>query len=164
MTYEEASSLEAMIAYIQEQIKQREPASLGRPASDETIDLVEQAIGVALPEDYKWFLRTYGSLYWPDQVLGTLGDFNYPGNVVRETQNERAEVYPAIPHHLIPIYNDGWGNHDCLNTAQIELGICPVVFWNHELDEDQIPDLTKPSFTEWLAWMVAERIKMESED
>ncbi len=151
MTYEEANSPEAITAYIQEQIKQREPAAYGHPASKETILQVEQALGVAMPDDYRWFLQTYGSLHWLDYIFGTEGSFDSGLNVVRVTRDERTEAYPAIPHHLIPIYNDGWGNHDCLDTARMESGRCPVVFWNHELDENHTPELTKASFIEWLA-------------
>ncbi len=125
---------------------------------DSGIAEIEQTLGVQLPEDYGCFLRKFGSVCWPDYIYGTAGG-KFASSVVALSTWERTEAYPAIPHHLIPIYNDGWGNHDCLDTAQTKLGRCPVVFWNHELDEDQTPELIQSSFIEWLARMVAKRIK-----
>jgi hypothetical protein len=45
---------------------------------------------------------------------------------------------------------DGGGNHYCLDTNAMENGLCPVVFWDHELGEDQVPDKMYGSFTEFL--------------
>jgi len=57
-----------------------------------------------------------------------------------------------MPHRLIPLMNDGSGNHECLDTSKIKDGDCPVVFWDHEHPRGilQSPKRISVSFTAWL--------------
>jgi hypothetical protein len=45
---------------------------------------------------------------------------------------------------------DGAGNHYCLDTGSTDIGLCPVVFWDHERRDNQVPDLVSESFTKFL--------------
>lgn len=71
-------------------------------------------------------------------------------DLVRVTQSERAEAVPALPEHLVPLMNDGAGNHHALDTSSPS-NDPPVVFWDHEFGENQVPDHEADGFVAWLA-------------
>lgn len=139
-------SIQAVITRIKQQ---SEP--MGSGATRAQIAAAEQELGVTLPASYKTFLETFG---WGDvgykQIYG-LGD-GVPEyqNVVKSTYDERHEVEPPMRHDLVPLANDGFGNHNCLDTSKLVDGECPVVFWNHELGSDQEPELVVATFAAWL--------------
>ena len=64
--------------------------------------------------------------------------------------SDRYERDIPIPLHLVPIRADGGGNLSCLDTARMQGGECPVVFWDHELSEEQVPDKEADDFASWL--------------
>ena len=58
-----------------------------------------------------------------------------------------------MPEYLVPVMNDGAGNHYCLDdTSRLDGGECPVVFWDHEHQDgpDQVPEQVSASFDRWL--------------
>ena len=137
--------------------------SFGAPATPAQIMSAERELRVSLPDDYKWFMLNYGATSWPDYIYG-LGD-GVPTSftVTALTHRERTLVEPAILLPLVPFAGDGFGNHYCLNTSQLNYGICPVVFWDHDLDENQVPEVTHPSFLDWLDEFTRESEESEDE-
>ncbi len=125
----------------------------GRGATGTEVAAAEQALGVHLPASYKAFLAKFG---WArihyDPVYGVGSSVPREYELVLSTQLERHEAYPLIPLPLIPVMNDGAGNHYCLDTARLRDGECPVVFWDHEHpdESDQTPEDVAPSFDRWL--------------
>lgn len=63
---------------------------------------------------------------------------------------------PSLLPHLIPVMNDGGGNHYCLDTSQSHAEECAIVFWDHELGEEQTPEFVASSFEEWLTDLISE--------
>ena len=125
----------------------------GRGASDREISDAEHALGVRFPEGYKLFLSRFGwAEIGPDVFYGLGTDAPAGLTVVKNAFSERYEARPHIPHHLVPIMNDGAGNNYCLDTSCFRGNECPVVFWDHEhLDgSDQIPTPTAESFDQWI--------------
>jgi hypothetical protein len=108
-------------------------------------------LDVELPASYKEFLRQFG---WGGvgsiELFGLGMDVPDHLHLIKMAKSEREECEPNIPPHLIPLRNDGFGNHDCLDTRELYEGECPVVFWNHELDVDQIPERIADDFVSWL--------------
>jgi cell wall assembly regulator SMI1 len=130
---------------------------LGGGATQVDITEAEAALGTKLPESYKAFLREFG---W-----GGIGSWELFGlgrcvpeylNLVRMTGMERTVAHPHIARALIPIMNDGFGNHYCLATASLIKGECPVVFWDHEKGAGQEPKLVSPRFDLWLLDLLRE--------
>jgi hypothetical protein len=74
-------------------------------------------------------------------------------NLVEMTRSEREQMRPALPHHLIPLMNDGGGNLYCLDSRGA--GEPPVVFWDHEAGDQQQPAEVAPDFISWLAGELA---------
>jgi cell wall assembly regulator SMI1 len=136
-----------------ELLSQSQSIEVGRGASPIEIQDAQQALGAEFPRSYRQFLRIYS---WAklkhDYVFGLGGDVPKHFNVVEVTKSEREEVFPILPRHLIPIMNDGAGNHYCLDTRQRVDDETPVVFWDHEAVEgdSQTPDLVSPSFEAWI--------------
>ena len=155
--------------YMEASRKIREHATvylLGSGSSDEEIQACEACLGVVLPDSYKWLLKDFGYVDWIDDFDGLVPGIP-PGegsDVVNRTENVRERIYTNFPPHLIPFHGDGWGNDYCLDTAQLSGGECPVVFWNHELGEDQQPKRTHETFVDWLEEEIVFWIEMESEE
>jgi hypothetical protein len=129
--------------------------SFGEGASEEVIARCEQQLGTTFPDSYRWFLREFGFAYWPREICGVSQDSAL--DVVRNTEGERHEVEPELPAHLVAFCPDGWGNNYCLDTSRLVEGECPVVFWNHERGQDQLPDLTHAMFVDWRENMIRPR-------
>ena len=126
---------------------------VGIGASSLDIDQAQFALGVTFSASYVQFLKFYG---WAklkyDYVYG-LGE-GIPDylNVVKTTILEREAAEPALPRFLVPIMNDGSGNHYCLDSRQSNNGEMTVVFWDHESPDgkSQVPEIVSPSFDGWL--------------
>ena len=126
-------------------------ASIGFGCSETEIEFACQTLSTSLPIDYIAFLKAVGwggRAHW--EFYGAGDGVPLELDLISETQLERTDFLPNIPMHLIPIMADGGGNHYCLDTNAIENGYCPVVFWDHDLGEDQVPDVMYDSFTEFL--------------
>jgi cell wall assembly regulator SMI1 len=146
-------------------MRERAPErSIGNGISAQEVAKCEEQLGVTLPQSYKSFLREFGFASWPEYIYGYLPGLLPGMNVMCNTETERHEVEPEMRHPLIPFYNDGWGNHYCLDTSRLVDGECPVVFWIHELDADQQSPQTHASFLDWLEEKVARELESEAEN
>ncbi|HET6385391.1 MAG TPA: SMI1/KNR4 family protein [Armatimonadota bacterium] len=127
----------------------------GAGVAPSVIDGAARVLGVALPQDYVEFLRVYG---WAslgcNEIYGLGDDVPRHLDVVRLTLSERLEAQPAMPRHLVALMNDGFGNHDCLDTSQLRDGRCPVVFWDHDKGPNQQPEPIAADFNTWLDELV----------
>ena len=74
-------------------------------------------------------------------------------NIVGITMEERHECFPPMPAHLIPFSDNGGGDSYCFDTSRLVEGECPVVFWDHEDDEDQQPEPCGATFLDWFDWL-----------
>ncbi len=129
---------------------------LGNGVAPAEIAGAEAALGAKLPESYKAFLREFGwggVDSWELYGLGA-GVPNYL-HLVRMTDSERTQMHPHIPQPLIPILNDGFGNHYCLDTGALREGECPIVFWDHEQGTGQEPEVVSPRFDVWFLDLLA---------
>jgi cell wall assembly regulator SMI1 len=136
----------------------------GKGVGVEEVARCEEQLGVGLPKSYKQFLQSFGFARWPEDVYGVYVGSTPGLQVVWNTETERHEVEPEMPYYLIPFSPDGWGNHYCMDTSRLVDGECPVVFWNHELDEDQQPPQTHTTFLDWLEERVTRELENESDD
>ena len=125
----------------------------GTGATDLDIADAERAIGVRLPASYKTFLSTFGwARIYHDPLYGVGPSVPPEYRLVDTTLCERYQAHPHIPHHLVPIMNNGAGNHYCLDTANYLEDECPVIFWDHEHQDgpNQSPEQVSSSFDRWL--------------
>jgi cell wall assembly regulator SMI1 len=135
----------------QRRIDQFADKEFGKGATFQEMANVEDALGVTLPQTYKDFLRRYGWARFSHHELYGVGlDVPKHLQLARNTLSERHEMGPPLPPSLIPVMNDGAGNHYCLETSQLVKGECPVVFWDHELGRDQEPVAVSSTFEDWL--------------
>ena len=105
-----------------------------------------------LPDDYSYFLREYGWLSVQHLEIFGLGNA-VPAylDVVRMTLAERSEPGSPIPGSYVCVMNDGAGNLFCFDTAKSGGGAgIPIVLWDHELGQDQEPEVSERSFEDWL--------------
>jgi hypothetical protein len=123
----------------------------GNGASAREIAETENALGVVFPESYRGFLQEFGWAKFSHQELYGIGsDVPVYLELIRNTIAERNEMEPLLPVSLIPIMNDGAGNHYCLETSKMFSGECPVVLWDHEAGFEQEPTKMSERFDRWL--------------
>lgn len=137
---------------LERQIASFERKSCGVGATQAEIERAEVVLGLGIVGGHRLFLRTYGWMEIASSDLFGLGE-DVPGylDLIKVTLSERTEMHPNIPHQLLPIMNDGAGNHYCIDTACVLNGESPIVFWNHELGTDQIPEEVADCFTDWFS-------------
>jgi cell wall assembly regulator SMI1 len=127
-------------------------AEFGRGATLREIELAEKQLGVELPGSYKAFLGHFGWASFEGlELYGLGGDVPAYLDLVEVTLGARTQVRPRLPSRLIPLTNDGAGNHYCPDVAPGEQGECPVVFWDHNLGESQDPEYVAPNLEAWLS-------------
>lgn len=145
---------------VSERLRSLPDKEVGQGATDEAIRQAERELGVTFPDGYRAFLRDFGWGGFGFELFGLGPGVPRHLDLIHITLSERTEPFIRIPHHLVPIMNDGGGNHYCLDTASMRGGECPVVFWDHELSEDQVPSKDADAFASWLD----ERIDIELEE
>ncbi|MDQ3703999.1 MAG: SMI1/KNR4 family protein [Chloroflexota bacterium] len=124
----------------------------GRGATPQEIQLAEQQLSVVFPRSYKEFLEQFGWASLEGLELYGLGE-DVPAylDLVKVTLSERMEMRPRLPRPLLPLMNDGAGNHYCLDVGSGEQGECPVVFWDHNQGESQDPEYVARNLEAWLS-------------
>src|SRR5687768_6924200 len=99
-------------------LKKAKSASFGKGASEQEIDAAEKILGCTIRGDYRQFLSTFG---WGGashfEIYGVGSDVPPYLDLVRTTRSERTEMTPRLPEYLLPLMNDGGGNHYCLDLA-----------------------------------------------
>jgi cell wall assembly regulator SMI1 len=129
----------------------------GSGATDSEISNAESLLGVRFPESYRSFLRRIGWGRFSHQELYGLGS-DTPAylELIKNTLVERDTMGPPMPSQLVPVMNDGAGNHFCLDSTTVVDGECPVVFWDHEQGFNQTPQTVAQSFDKWMVDLLME--------
>jgi len=131
--------------------------SLGAGATDAEIESAATSLHVPIRGGFRAFLARFGHGGVADFDLYGVGGSVPPHlDLIRMTQSERTEMEPNIPPHLLPIMNNGAGDHACLDT-RASPDEPPVVMWYHEDGPDQVPEQVAPDFVTWLAGILDER-------
>jgi hypothetical protein len=117
------------------------------PAKRKDIEELEQSLDVKLPDDYKEFLMETNGFQMMGQDI--FGIKNRQFDLYEAYRIEHNEVYVKMPHHLIPICPDGYGNHYCFDNSNDNV----VVFWEFDLaayyqDRQEVyePEVVYPDF------------------
>lgn len=130
---------------------------VGHGATDKEIKHAEHLLGLPIRGTFRSFLETWGwGRFSHIIILGVGSSTPDYASLVRHTQEERQLMEPPLPYHLLPIANDGAGNHYCIDTSADSLSDTPVVFWDHELGREQILEFVSPGFSAWLTALLQE--------
>lgn len=148
------------IAEMNDRIRLFADKQCGQGATSEEIATAESSLRVAFPKSYRSFLETVGwGRFAHEEIYGLGSDAPISLQLVRNTVAERSAMTPQMPHHLIPVMNDGAGNHYCLDTSKFREGECPMVFWDHEQTAAQVPEYVDTSFDRWIIQLLVELSK-----
>ena len=110
-----------------------------------------------LPDDYVAFLGDFG---WftvsSHEVIGFGAGVPAHLDVIRVVTWERELAQPRMSAGLLPIENNGAGDHYCLDLL---VPSHPVVLWSHDdpLGADQLPAVVAPSFAVWALSLFPDR-------
>jgi hypothetical protein len=122
-----------------------------RPATHEELAAAEEALGCRFPASYRSFQLEFGNAaHSPVDVYSVRTREPSERNIVGINLDERHDTYPRLPAHLIAFSDSGGGDLLCFDTLVLHDGENPVVWWDHEGDESQHPELAAPSFLDWL--------------
>lgn len=136
---------------LERRMKSRADLTTGSGATEGQMLAAEKSLALKFPQDFRLFLTRLG---WAkivyDEIFGLGADVPAHLDIVSTTMAERHSLRPRLPHSLLPVMNDGAGNHYCIQTKVDDFGTYPVVFWNHEQDEEQVPEVVAESFIEWV--------------
>ncbi len=149
-------TIEARFEAVAKRLREFRPSPFAGPACPGSVAKAEEELGVTFSQSYRLFLNEFSGGGFPFDIYGIepqsppKGNDWYFQSVAGMTESEREDVEPAMPPFLIPFTPNGMGDHWCLDTSRLTGGECPVVFWNHELGEDQELRQTHATFLDWL--------------
>jgi hypothetical protein len=124
---------------------------VARPATAAEIAEAEQSLGAVFPDSFRWFQLEFGDFQrGPIDIYSVRTPVPPAINIVGINREARTEEGPRLPAHLIAFSDSGGGDYLCFDTRRREANECPVVWWDHEQDEDQEPQAAAPSFLDWL--------------
>jgi hypothetical protein len=111
--------------------RHRDMSHFGPPAPEELIDRAETFLNLRFPNDYRAFLRRWGTLsIGPVEIYGITPDHDFVSsgipNAIWCTQRKREEV--GLPRHLVVLYNDNGEVLHCLDATDDSRS--PVVIWD----------------------------------
>jgi hypothetical protein len=131
---------------------------VARPATPDELAAAEQALGVQLPDSYRWFQLEFGTVaQGPVEIYGVRAPESSELNIVGINLDERRNAYPPLPAHLIAFSDNGGGDLLCFDSSARRDGECEVVWWDHEGEEGQRPEPAASSFLDWLERDLRER-------
>lgn len=136
------------------EIKAHPEAKTFRGATDVDIRDALRIMQVKWPKSYVVFLKTCGYAELAGDVIFGLGpDVDKNTSVFEVSLRESLDANPQLRGSLTPLWNDGTGSHECLDTETVKDGDCRVVLWDHEHPKGfmQRPKKICDTFTEWLA-------------
>jgi hypothetical protein len=129
-----------------------------RPATQEELAAAEEALGCQLPVSYRSFQLEFGDAAdSPVDIYSVRTPEPSEANIVGINLDARHDLYPRLPSHLIAFSDNGGGDVLCFDTSVLHDGENPVVWWDHERDEAQHPELAASSFLDWLERELHER-------
>ena len=122
-----------------------------RPATPEEVAAAEEALGCQLPVSYRSFQLEFGNAaHSPVDIYSVRPPEPSEANIVGINLDARHQLYPRLPAHLIAFSDSGGGDLLCFDTSALNDGEARVVWWDHEGDEAQRPELAASSFLDWL--------------
>jgi hypothetical protein len=131
---------------------------VSRPATHEEFAAAEEALGCRLPDSYRWFQLEFGdAANSPVDIYSVRTPEPSGVNIVAINLDARHELFPRLPAHLIAFADNGGGDLLCFDTTVLHDGESLVVWWDHEGDEAQHPELAASSFLDWLERELHER-------
>lgn len=130
-------------------IKQHaELCDIGRAAADERIDAAERFLQVRFPQEYREFLRRWGTLaIGPLEFYGIAGDSFGSSSVpngIWYTQRKRHEL--GLPTELVVLYDNNGDELHCLETGVPDGA--RVVVW--DVASRRITSVRAPSLFEYI--------------
>ena len=131
--------------------------------TDSRIQEFEEIIGYKFPTDFVYFLRMHnGFSLHATEVLGIGKDFGY-NSLDKIYEFERSEVENPMPNYFLPFSPDGYGNHYCMDVSRMEDELCPIVFWQHDYNYENLEDVETCNIN-FAAWINEVMIEWTLED
>jgi hypothetical protein len=124
---------------------------VSKPATPDEIAVAEDELSAPLPESFRRFQLEFGEFDHGPLTIYSVRAVEPPArNIVSINRDARTELYPRLPQYLIAFSDNGAGDYNCFDTRARVGDECPVVWWDHELDDEQPPELAAPTFLDWL--------------
>ena len=106
---------------------------LGASIADNRLEIFERKIQYTLPEDFGYMLTRHNKISLKGTEVYGLDTAFGEGSLDRVYYFESQLAGNSIPAYFLPFSPDGFGNLYCLDLSVIANGICPVIFWEHDV-------------------------------
>jgi len=116
------------------------------------LKILKKKIEYKLPKDYKYFIKNHNGFSLSATEVYGMGNQFKDGSLDKIYNFEHNVVENPMPKYFLPFSPDGYGNHYCIDLSRIENGICPIVFWQHDCNYENISEVEtcNISFVEWI--------------
>ncbi|MCS3531608.1 SMI1/KNR4 family protein [Chryseobacterium sp. JUb7] len=125
---------------------------LGDNIKDFRIEEFENNIGYELPIDFKFIAKKHNGIILAGTEIYGLSFSLKENSLDIVYKFEHFDVDNPMPSYFFPFSPDGRGNHYCLDLSKLADGICPVVFWQWDLEYDDFEnvEVSNNSFVDWV--------------
>ncbi|MFY1048499.1 SMI1/KNR4 family protein [Chryseobacterium sp. GP-SGM7] len=125
---------------------------LGESILDSRIEDLEKEIGYKLPEDFKYIIKKHNRIILAGTQVYGLSQELKGSSLDMIYKFEHFEAENPMPKFFFPFSPDGQGNHYCLDLSKITDEICHVVFWQWDIEYEDIEDVEvcNDSFIDWI--------------
>lgn len=126
--------------------------TLEKPINDNRIEDFENYIEYKLPTDYKCFIKKHNGFSLNGAEVYGIGKEYGESSLSKIYDFEQYLVGNPMPKNFLPFSPDGYGNHYCIDLSRVENEICPIVFWQHDFNYENISEVEtcNVSFAEWI--------------
>lgn len=126
--------------------------TLEKPITDSRIEDFENTIQYKLPSDYKYFLKKHNGFSLNGTEVYGLGNEYGESSLSKIYDFEHNHVGNPMPTYFLPFSPDGFGNHYCIDLSKNNHDTCPIVFWQHDFDYENITQVEtcNINFTDWV--------------
>jgi cell wall assembly regulator SMI1 len=126
--------------------------TLGEPIHDNRLNLFEDKYGIKLTTEFKFMLQRHNGFSLSGTEVNGLGNELRAQSLDRLYEQVQSNYQKFMPKEIIPFSADGAGNYYCLDLTRSVNEICPIIFYQHDYEYNDINDIEtcNSNFAEWI--------------
>jgi cell wall assembly regulator SMI1 len=115
---------------------------LGRPISDNRLEVFESQIDFILPFDFKYLLKKHNGFSLNGTEVYGIDESLRGASIDHIYRSEHSSLMATwMPVNYLPFSPDGRGNHYCLVLTTNSKITCSIAFWQHDVSYKSSDDI-----------------------